>query len=246
MELQKLAPIINKIYSSPVHQLEPGTLFIIPTPIGNVEDFTLRGLRILSEVDWIAAEDTRHTGLLLHRLGIKKKLISYHKHNEKSRLSNLVESLMGGSIGALVSDAGTPGISDPGQILVSELVDQGLKVVALPGACALTTALSASGLTFTEFQFAGFPPVKSGQRLKRMMQLKESKMCLLFYESPHKMPRFLSEAKDVFPDKRMIIARELSKKFEEFLRGTPHELYELYKDKKWKGELVILINNSEN
>lgn len=235
--------IIDKIYKSKPHELPEGTLYLVPTPIGNLEDFTLRALRILSKVDWIAAEDTRHTGLLLHRLGIKKKLISTHQHNEASRIEMLHDLLKKGSVGALVSDAGTPGISDPGQRVVRELAAKDVQIVALPGACALTTALSVSGFSNHEFFFSGFLPIKSGQRIKKMRQLAEIKSNLIFYESPHKMQRFMKEMKEVFPEKNVVIGREITKKFEEIIRGLGKDLADSFADKKWKGELVVVVEN---
>lgn len=235
---------LENIYQSPVHPVDRGTLYLVPTPIGNIEDLTLRGLRILSSVDWIAAEDTRHTGLLLHRLGIKKRLISTHQHNEASSSQGIINLLSQGTSGALVSDAGTPGISDPGQRIVAELIKSEFKVVALPGACALTTTLSASGIISHEFFFSGFLPVKSGQRLRKMQSLAELKTTIILYESPHKMPRLLGELDSVFQKSPIIIGREISKKFEEYLRGSGSELNEKFQNRKWKGELVVIIDNN--
>ena len=241
--LNLIIQIVKKVYEREPHQLEKGALYLVPTPIGNLEDFTLRGLRILSTVDWIAAEDTRHTGLMLHRLGIKKRLISTHQHNEASRSTLLCDLLSNGSVGALVTDAGTPGISDPGQRIVKDLISNEIPAIALPGACALTTALSASGFCHQEFFFTGFLPVKSGQRLRKMQELSGIKASLVFYESPHKMPRFLNEMKHIFPEKDVVIGRELTKKFEQIIRGKGKKVAEDFTEKKWKGELVVVINN---
>lgn len=241
---QPVIRAVKEIYQSPVHELDAGTLFVVPTPIGNIEDMTLRSIRILGGVDWIAAEDTRHTGLLLSRIGIKKQLISLHQFNESGRSHQLMELLRSGQKGALVTDAGTPGISDPGQRFVRDIVQAGIPLMALPGACAIPLALSASGIVNSDFYFAGFSPMKSGQRIKRMQSLAAIDSILVFYESPHKMPRFLDEAHQVFPTRPMIIGRELTKKFEEYIRGSVAEIYVKYQTRAWKGEMVILIDNT--
>ncbi|MCD8534926.1 MAG: 16S rRNA (cytidine(1402)-2'-O)-methyltransferase [Verrucomicrobia bacterium] len=241
---QPVIRAMKEVYQSPVHDLDAGTLFVVPTPIGNIEDLTLRSIRILGGVDWIAAEDTRHTGLLLSRIGIKKQLFSLHQFNESGRSQQLVELLRSGQRGALVTDAGTPGISDPGQRFVRDIVQAGISLMALPGACAIPVALSASGFVHSDFFFAGFPPMKSGQRIKRMQSLAAIESILVFYESPHKMPRFLSEAYQVFPTRPIIIGRELTKKFEEYIRGSVTEIHEKYQTRSWKGEMVILIDNT--
>lgn len=236
--------IASKIYASPVHVLEPGTLFIVPTPLGNLEDLSLRVIRILHGVDWIAAEDTRHTGLLLSRLGIKKQLFSSHQFNESGRSRQLVDLLASGQKGALVTDAGTPGISDPGQKLVRNAADAGIKIMPLPGPCAVPTAISGSGFPCTEFHFAGFLPMKSGARLRKMQALSAHACLIVLYESPHKMPRFLDELAQVFPNNPVVIGRELTKKFEEFIRGSGSEIHQSCANRSWKGELVIVIDNS--
>ncbi len=211
-----------------------------------MEDLTFRAVRVLAGVDWIAAEDTRHTGMLLSRIGVKKPLFSSHQFNESGRSRQLIEFLRAGQNGALVTDAGTPGISDPGQRLVREAVAAGIPIMTLPGACAIPTALSGSALPAagSDFYFAGFLPMKSGQRLKRLQSLASVQTILVFYESPHKMPRFLDEAASVFPECAMVICRELTKKFEEYIRGSASELRDRFSGRKWKGELVVLIDNS--
>ncbi len=221
--------------------LTPGTLYLVATPIGNLEDITLRALRTLRECDRVAAEDTRRTGQLLRNFDISKPLLSYHKFNEAKRSEQIIESLRAGETIALVSDAGSPGISDPGQRVVSAAVEAGLRVEAVPGACALVGALTASGLPTDEFHFVGFLPRKSGQRRRKLEAFSEIDGTAVVYESPFRISKLLGELQEVFPERTVVVARELTKRFEEFLRGTPAELIAQIGERSLKGEIVVLI-----
>src|SRR6266702_7043894 len=200
--------------------LTPATLYLVATPIGNLEDITLRALRTLKECHLVAAEDTRRTGQLLKHYGISKPLLSYFRFNEAKRCQEIIERLRRGEKIALVTDAGSPGISDPGQRVVHETVAAGFRVEPVPGPSALVAALTASGLPTDEFHFIGFLPHKSGQRRTKLEQLKNIPGTLVLYESPFRVEKLLTEVKDVIPSGRVVLARELTKKFEEFLRGT--------------------------
>ncbi len=225
--------------------LTPATLYLVATPIGNLEDITLRAIRVLRECDVIAAEDTRHTGVLLKHLGIHKSMISYHAHNEARRTQEIVERLGRGERVALVTDAGSPGISDPGERVARVALAAGFRVEPVPGACALVAALTASGLPTAEFHFVGFLPHKSGQRRRELERLKTVAGTLALYESPFRIDKLLGELAEVMPGRPVVLARELTKKFEEFLRGTPAELQALLRARSVKGEFVVLIG-SEN
>ena len=227
----------------PLPPLAPGTLYLVATPIGNLEDITLRALRTLRECDMIAAEDTRHTGQLLKHFGITKPLLSYFQFNEAKRSEEILERLRRGEKVALVTDAGSPGISDPGERVVKAAVAAGLRVESVPGPCALIAALTASGLPTDEFHFIGFLPHKSGQRRKKLEALKTVEGTLVLYESPYRIEKLLEELCDVFTDRTVVLARELTKKFEEFLRGKPAELIEIVKRRSLKGEFVVLVDN---
>ncbi len=219
-----------------------GTLYIVATPIGNLEDITLRAIRILKEVDMIAAEDTRHTRKLLQHLGINKKLISYYKEKEKERSATIIGHLQAGENVALVSDAGTPGISDPGAILVHEARNNDIKIVPIPGASALTTALSCAGENHSRFLFIGFPPSKKSHRKKLLISLKNESHSLIFYESPRRISGFLEDAIAIFGDRDAVWARELTKTYEEFLSKKLSELCRIAKDRNNKGENVVIIS----
>jgi 16S rRNA (cytidine1402-2'-O)-methyltransferase len=221
--------------------LTPGTLYLVATPIGNLEDITLRALRTLRECDVVAAEDTRRTGQLLRHFDITKPLLSYFKFNEAKRSEEIIERLARGEKVALVTDAGSPGISDPGERVVQAALTAGHRVEAVPGACALIAALTASGLATDEFHFIGFLPHKSGQRRNRLEALKSASGTLALYESPHRIEKLLEELADIMPDRQVVLARELTKKFEEFLRGTPAQLQSLAKARSLKGEFVVLV-----
>jgi 16S rRNA (cytidine1402-2'-O)-methyltransferase len=224
--------------------LTPGTLYLVATPIGNFEDITLRALRTLKESDVIAAEDTRRTGQLLRHFGISKPLLSYFQFNEARRSEEIIERLRRGEKVALVTDAGSPGISDPGERVVRASLNAGFRVEAVPGPCALVAALTASGLPAGEFHFAGFLPHKSGQRRNKLAELKSVSGTLVLYESPYRIEKLLAELNEIFPNGYVVLARELTKKFEEFLRGTPDQLLDLARKRSLKGEFVVLIRNS--
>jgi 16S rRNA (cytidine1402-2'-O)-methyltransferase len=221
--------------------LTAGTLYLVATPIGNREDITLRALRVLRECDAVAAEDTRHSGQLLKHFGISKPLLSYFQFNEAKRSEEIIERLRRGEKIALVTDAGSPGISDPGERVVRAAITAGLRVEAIPGACALVAGLTASGLPTDEFYFVGFLPHKSGQRKNKLESLKTIPGVLIFYESPFRIEKLLGELVEVFPERDVVLARELTKKFEEFLRGKPAALLEIATKRKLKGEFVVLV-----
>ena len=221
--------------------LLPGTLYLVATPIGNLEDITLRALRVLRECDVVAAEDTRRTGQLLKHFQISKPLLSYFQFNEAKRSEEIVERLKRGEKVALVSDAGSPGISDPGERVVRAAVAMGLRVESVPGPCAVVAALTASGLPADEFHFIGFLPHKSGQRRNRLEALKATAGTLVLYESPYRVEKLLGELMEVFPDRDVVLARELTKKFEEYLRGRPAALLAAAAKRSLKGEFVVMI-----
>lgn len=224
--------------------LVPGTVYLVATPIGNLEDITLRALRTLKECDVVAAEDTRRTGQLLRHFGISKPMLSYFQFNEAKRSEEILERLKRGEKVALVTDAGSPGISDPGERVVKAALASGLRVEAVPGACALVAALTASGLPTEEFHFVGFLPHKSGQRRRKLEQLVPHQGTLILYESPYRIEKLLCELSEIFAGRTVVLARELTKKFEEFLRGTPAELREKLKERSLRGEFVVLIEGA--
>ena len=225
--------------------LIPGTLYLVATPIGNLEDITLRALRTLKECQLVAAEDTRHTGQLLKHYGISKPMVSYFQFNEARRSEEIIGRLRRGETVALVTDAGSPGISDPGERVVRAAIAAGLRVEAVPGPCALVAGLTASGLPTGEFHFIGFLPHKSGQRRNRLEALKSIPGTLVLYESPYRVGKLLGELHAVFPGREVVLARELTKKFEEYLRGTPAELITRLEHRSVKGEFVVLVQSSE-
>lgn len=223
----------------------PGTLYVVATPIGNLEDITHRALRVLREVDIIACEDTRHTRKLLNHYDIKTKVTSYHDHNERERTVELLQALASGVNVAIVSDAGTPSISDPGFRLVSEAGAQGIAVVALPGPTALIAALVASGLPTDEFFFAGFLPARSGERRARLTKLRDTSATLIFYEAPHRIAATLRDAREILGERLAVVARELTKIHEEMARGRLSELIERFgSGEKARGEIVLLIDRT--
>jgi len=224
--------------------LTASTLYLVATPIGNLEDITLRALRVLRECDVVAAEDTRRSGQLLKHFGISKPLLSYFQFNEAKRSEEIIERLQRGEKIALVTDAGSPGISDPGERVVKAAIAAGLRVEAVPGPSALVAALTASGLPADEFHFVGFLPHKSGQRKNKLESLKAVPGTLVFYESPYRIEKLLGELVEIFPDAKVVLARELTKKFEEFLRGKPSELLEISKKRNLKGEFVVLVDRN--
>ena len=236
-------PWLNRAMETPLPALKPGTLYLVATPIGNLEDITLRGLRTLRECDVIAAEDTRHSGRLLKHFGISKPLLSCFQFNEARRSEQILERLARGEKVALVTDAGSPGISDPGERVVRAVLAAGFRVEPVPGACALVAALTASGLPTEEFHFVGFLPHKSGQRRARLEALRSFPGTVSLYESPYRVGKLLAELAEVMPDRPVVLARELTKKFEEFLRGSPAELLEMTKGRVLKGEFVVLVGH---
>ena len=225
--------------------LTPGTLYLVATPIGNLEDITLRALRTLKECDVVAAEDTRRTGQLLKHFGIAKPLLSYFQFNEAKRSEEIIARLQRGEKVALVTDAGSPGISDPGERVVRAAVGAGLRVESVPGPCALVAGLTASGLPTEEFHFIGFLPHKAGQRRRELERLKGIAGTLVLYESPYRVVKLLGELNEVFAGRHVVLARELTKKFEEYLRGTPAELLALLQQRSLKGEFVVLVAAGE-
>jgi len=223
-----------------------GTLYVVATPIGNLDDITVRALKILREVDLIVAEDTRHTGKLLKHHHIKCPLISYHEHNEAERTPFLVEKMKSGSSVALVSNAGTPTVSDPGYMLLQSAVENNIRTVPIPGPSAGIAALSISGLPTDSFIFIGFSPKKKTRRLKQLQELSGEKRTLIFYESPERILAFLNEIKEVMGDRYGVLCREMTKLHEEFLRGRLSELIEaLSRHPSVKGECTLLVKGSE-
>ncbi|PCF97242.1 16S rRNA (cytidine(1402)-2'-O)-methyltransferase [Vreelandella nigrificans] len=227
------------------HQ-HPGTLYVVATPIGNLEDLTPRAARVLAQVSRIAAEDTRHSGRLLAHLGINKPMLSLHDHNEARRVDTLDAYLEAGEDLALISDAGTPLISDPGFVLVRELRARGRKIVPLPGACALITALSGAGLPTDRFTFGGFLPAKSGARRQALEQWEAREETLVFYESPHRILHTLEALREQVPKRNVVLARELTKTFETFLHGSPDELINCLTNdvNQARGEFVVIISGA--
>jgi 16S rRNA (cytidine1402-2'-O)-methyltransferase len=223
----------------------PGTLYVTATPIGNLEDITLRALRVLREVDVIACEDTRQTRKLLEHFGIAKSMLSYHDHNEASRTAELVERLERGENVALVSDAGTPLLSDPGYRLVAAAIAAGIALVPIPGPSAALGALAAAGLATDEFRFCGFLPQKSGQRRKALEEWKAESCTLVCYEAPHRILAALEDIQAMMGARPVVVARELTKIHEEFLRGTAAEVHaQLAARPSIKGEITLLIGKA--
>lgn len=220
------------------------SLFVCATPIGNLEDITFRAVRILSEADLIAAEDTRQTKKLLDHYKIKTPQTSYHKFNIKSKTDYLLRLLKEGKKIALVSDSGTPGISDPGEELVAAAIQYKIDVIPIPGPCAITTALCASGLKTDKFLYLGFLPKKPGKRRKVLADLTYRKETIIMYESPYRLEKTLADILEILGERRTVAARELTKKFEEFVRGTSSQVLEHFKSKKPRGEIVILIEGA--
>lgn len=223
-----------------------GTLYVVATPIGNLEDMTFRAVRVLQEADWIAAEDTRHTGKLLQHFQIKTPQISYHEHNRQQRLPELLDKLQAGKAIALVTDAGMPGISDPGYELVRACADAGMLVVPVPGASAGVTALSAAGLPTDRFVFEGFLPAKGKERRDRLQALATESRTLVLYESPHRLRQTLRDlAEQLGADRAIVLARELTKLHEEFWRGTVAEAMQEFGDRQPQGEFTLVIAGDE-
>lgn len=219
-------------------------LYLVSTPIGNLEDITLRAVRILKEVDLIACEDTRHTRRLLGHFGISKPTISYHEHNEQERAAELVQRMLGGESIAMVTDAGTPGISDPAYRIVTAAIEKGITVIPIPGAVALIAGLVASGLPTDSFLFAGFPPHKKMARRSRLEELKPHPATLVFYEAPHRIRGTLGDALEILGDRQAAVARELTKLHEQFIRGKLSEIAEHFNAHEPRGEMTLVIAGS--
>jgi 16S rRNA (cytidine1402-2'-O)-methyltransferase len=221
--------------------MDPGTLYIVATPIGNLEDITLRAIRVLKEVDAIAAEDTRHTQKLLSKFDIHTPLTSYHDHNKEEKAPVLISRLLEGKSIALVSDAGTPGISDPGYFLINLAIGQKVTVVPIPGATAAIAALSVSGLPTDRFVFEGFLPSKHTARMKRLTELAKEKRTLIFYEAPHRIMQALEDMQTVLGDRKAVLTRELTKVHEQILRGRISDVRKQLEAGSMKGEFTIIV-----
>lgn len=223
-----------------------GTLYLVATPIGNLQDISQRAVDVLKMVDLIACEDTRHTQKLLNHAGIKNRLISYHEHNEARRADELVDRLLKGKSIAVVSDAGMPGISDPGFRIVQKALESSMPVVPIPGPSAFVTALAASGVPTNTFLFSGFLPARKGERRKRLAELSTIPATLCFYEAPHRLAASLTDCLDILGDRQAVIARELTKIHEEFIRGTLAELYAAVRSAPIKGEIVLIVDQARD
>ncbi len=222
-----------------------GTLYLVATPIGNLQDITLRALGILRSVDLIACEDTRHTRNLLNHFRISNRTISYHEHNEHERAEELVDRLIQGESIAIVSDAGTPGICDPGFRIVQRAIEAGANIVPIPGAAAFVNAAIVSGLATDSIFFGGFLPSKKGERRKRLEELHDIPATLIFYEAPHRLTKSLTDCYEVLGDRKAAVARELTKLHEEIVRGSLLELSEVYSKTKVRGEIVLVIDRPQ-
>ena len=225
-----------------MNETKKGDLYIVATPIGNLEDITLRAINVLKNADCIAAEDTRHTLKLLNHLEISKPLISYHRHNEETRSDLLIEKLQSGEDIALVSDAGTPGICDPGEEVIQKCIENNIKIIPIPGACAMINALICSGLDTKEFIFLGFLPLNKNLRKDKLKKIEFAKETVIIYEAPHKLKQTLKDLENILENRKITVAREITKIHEEFVRGTASELLDIFQDVK--GEFVLIIEKS--
>jgi 16S rRNA (cytidine1402-2'-O)-methyltransferase len=219
----------------------PGILYIVATPIGNLEDITLRAIRTLKEADVIAAEDTRHTQVLLKHFAINTPLTSFHEHNERAKTARLVTRLERGESIALVSDAGTPAISDPGYRLVVAAIGAGIRVIPIAGPSALIAALSAAGLPTDGFDFRGFLPARKQERRSKLQELRDGRYTMVFYETPHRLQESLDDVREILGDRRMVLAREVTKLHEEFLRGRISEVIGEVSRREIRGEMTLVI-----
>jgi len=222
----------------------PGKLYLVATPIGNLQDISLRAIENLRAVDLIACEDTRHSQKLLNHLGVKKKLVSYHEHNEQARSAGLIEQIAQGASIAVISDAGTPAINDPGYRIVQQAIEEGIDVVSIPGPSAVIAALAGSGLPTDSFFFGGFLPARKGERKSRLRELTDIPGTLAFYEAPHRVAAALADCLEELGDRRAVVARELTKVHEEFIRGPLSSLIRQFSEQMPKGEMVLLIDRS--
>jgi 16S rRNA (cytidine1402-2'-O)-methyltransferase len=222
-----------------------GTLYVVPTPIGNLEDITLRALNVLKGVDVIAAEDTRTTKFLLDHYGIQKPLLSFYSHNEQVRVPQIIQKLKSGDSVALVSDAGTPGISDPAHSIIAASIENNINIIPLPGATAFVPALVISGFSTHEFVFEGFLPHKKGRRTK-LERLKDEERTIILYESVHRIQKTLQEVLEYFGDRNVVVVRELTKKFEEITRGKVSAVLQEFASRVMKGEFVLVIEGKNN
>lgn len=220
-----------------------GNLYLVATPIGNLDDITLRALKVLKDVDIIAAEDTRHTLKLLNHFEISKPLISYHRHNEEDKSDVLIKKLLDGENIALVSDAGTPGISDPGEEIVKRAIENDINIVPIPGACAMVNALICSGISTKEFTFMGFLSLNKKLRQEQLNKIKDAEDTIIIYEAPHKLSKTLSDLSKILDNRQVVLARELTKIHEEYIRGTIKEI--MIKSQNLRGEIVIIIEKNE-
>ena len=221
-----------------------GKLYLVATPIGNLEDITLRAINVLKNVDLIAAEDTRHTLKLLNHLEISKPMISCHRHNENEKLNKIIEKLKEGKNIAIVSDAGTPGISDPGEEVVKEAIKENIQIIPIPGACAAINALIVSGIDTKEFYFLGFLPLNKKLRKEKLNEIKNINKTIILYEAPHKILNTINDLENILENRQVVFAREITKIHEEFIRGTIKEIKE--KIENPKGEFVIIIEGNKN
>jgi len=219
----------------------PGVLYLVATPIGNLEDVTLRALRVLREVDWIAAEDTRRTRILLAEHGISRPIHAYHAHNEHRRLPHLLQRLREGECGALVTDAGTPAISDPGFLLARAAHSEAIAVEVIPGPSAVLTALLASGIPCDRFCFLGYPPAKGAARRRFLASAMDERRTVVLFESPHRMVRFLEEIASLDPARPIAVCRELTKRFEEVSRGSASQVFALLRERAPRGEFTVVL-----
>jgi len=226
-----------------VEKNKVGKLYIVATPIGNLGDITLRAIEVLKNVDLIAAEDTRHTLKLLNHLEITKPLISYHRHNEAIKTKNLLEKLWKGQDIALVSDAGTPGICDPGEIVIQECIKEKIEIIPIPGACAMINALITSGIDTKEFTFLGFLPFHKKLRKEKLEEIKESTKTIILYEAPHKLMTTLKDLENILGNRQIVLAREITKIHEEFMRGNIKEI--IQKAESLKGEMILVIEKNK-